>query len=54
VVPAPVKVFWPHDSALTLGTEVAPLPDRSIETVGALLDPIVICPVTVPAEVGLN
>ena len=54
VEPAPVNVFRPHDNALTLGAEVVPLPVRSTETVGALLDEIVICPATAPAVRGLN
>lgn len=54
VVPAPVKAFWLHDNEPTRGAAVAPLPVSRIETAGALLDEIVICPATVPTVVGLN
>ena len=49
-----MKLFWLQDNALSFGADVTPLPVRDIETAGALLDTIVICPVTAPALVGVN
>jgi len=53
VVPVPVNVLVPHDSALTVGATEAPVPLRLTTAVGAVLK-IVNCPVAEVAEVGLN
>jgi len=50
---APVMEVLPHDSALTVGATVVPVPLRLTVAVGAVLE-IVNCPVTELAVVGLN
>jgi len=49
----PVIEVLLHDTALTVGAMLVPVPVRLTVTVGALLE-IVSCPFTAPAEVGLN
>jgi hypothetical protein len=50
---APVMDVLPHAKVLRVGTAVAPAPVRLTVAAGALLD-TASCPLTEPAEVGLN
>ena len=53
VLPDPVNVLFPHESALTVGAIAVPVPLRLTDAVGAVLE-MVSCPVTEFAPVGLN